>query len=181
VFAEKFTNEVRKLKVGDGFEGGVGVGPLINEAAVEKCEAHIKDAVNLGAKLLVGGSRHKLGGTFFEPTVLSGVSTDMRTACEEIFGPVASLMKFETEDEAIALANSTEFGLAAYFFSQSNARAWRVAERIESGMVGVNSGFLSVEVAPFGGVKQSGVGREGSHHGLEEFLELKYLNIGGIS
>lgn len=177
-FAEQFTKRVMALKVGNGFGPGVDVGPLINARAVAKVEAHVADAVARGATLLAGGKRHAAGANFFEPTVLSGVTADMRAACEETFGPMAALMRFETEDEVIALANGTEYGLAGYFYTQNMARAWRVAEKLESGMVGVNSGFLSVEVAPFGGVKQSGIGREGSHQGLEGFLEIKYLSLG---
>ena len=169
------------LKVADGFEEGADQGPLINEAAVKKIETHVKDAVDKGAKLLAGGHRHKLGGTFFEPTVLSGVTTEMLVAKEETFGPMAPVFKFETEEEAIAMANDTEFGLAAYFYSRDIGRIWRVAEGLEYGIVGVNEGIISSEVAPFGGVKESGTGREGSKYGIEDYLELKYLCMGGIN
>jgi succinate-semialdehyde dehydrogenase/glutarate-semialdehyde dehydrogenase len=147
---------------------------------VRKVREHVADALDRGADLLVGGSEVE-GGTFFAPTVLGNVDTTMRIAAEETFGPVAALFRFQTEAEAIALANATEFGLAAYFYSQDLRRVWRVAEQLESGMVGINTGFLSVEAAPFGGVKQSGLGREGSHHGIEEYTEMKYLNFGGMA
>jgi succinate-semialdehyde dehydrogenase/glutarate-semialdehyde dehydrogenase len=179
-FAEKLAVEVKKLKVGDGTEAGVTTGPLINKAAVEKVEEHIADATAKGAKILLGGKRHKLGGSFFEPTVLTGVTTDMKVAREETFGPVAPLFRFKTEDEAIKLANDTEFGLAAYFYSRDIGRVWRVGEALEYGIVGINEGIISSEVVPFGGVKESGLGREGSQHGVEEFLELKYMLMGGI-
>jgi len=171
----------KKLKVADGFEEGSDQGPLINEAAVLKIESHVKDALDKGAKLLAGGHRHKLGGTFFEPTVLSGVTTEMLVAREETFGPMAPVFKFETEEEAIAMANDTEFGLAAYFYSRDIGRVWRVAEGLEYGIVGINEGIISTEVAPFGGVKESGTGREGSKYGIEDYLELKYLCMGGIN
>jgi len=171
----------KKLKVADGFVEGADLGPLINEAAVLKIESHVKDAVSKGAKLLAGGHRHKLGGTFYEPTVLSGVTTDMLVAKEETFGPMAPVFKFETEEEAIEMANDTEFGLAAYFYSRDIGRIWRVAEGLEYGIVGINEGIISTEVAPFGGVKESGTGREGSKYGIEDYLELKYLCMGGIN
>jgi succinate-semialdehyde dehydrogenase/glutarate-semialdehyde dehydrogenase len=179
-FAERFAARVAQLRVGNGFEDGVAVGPLISEAAVGKVRAHVADALAHGAELLVGGDPAAAGldGRFYPPTVLSGVTTDMRIASEETFGPVAALFRFSDEEEAIAMANDTEYGLAAYFYSRDVARAWRVAERLEAGMVGINAAFLSVEVAPFGGVKQSGVGREGSRHGIEEFVEMKYLAFG---
>ncbi len=179
-FAEKLAAEVKKLKVGDGTEAGVTTGPLINKAAVEKVEEHIADATAKGAKTMLGGKRHKLGGSFFEPTVLTGVTTDMKVAREETFGPVAPLFRFKTEDEVIKLANDTEFGLAAYFYSRDIGRVWRVGEALEYGIVGINEGIISSEVVPFGGVKESGLGREGSQHGVEEFLELKYMLMGGI-
>ena len=179
-FAEKLASEVIKLKVGEGTEAGVMQGPLINEAALAKVEAHVKDAVAQGARVLAGGKRHSLGGTFYEPTVLSDVTTKMRLAQEETFGPVAPLFRFRDESEAITIANGTPFGLAAYFYTRDLARAWRVAEALEYGMVGVNEGILSSELAPFGGVKESGLGREGSHHGIEEFVELKYVMMGGL-
>ncbi|MEV6322884.1 NAD-dependent succinate-semialdehyde dehydrogenase [Nocardia sp. NPDC051787] len=178
-FAERFAERVRGLNVGNGLDEGTDVGPLINKQAVSKAQAHVTDAIAKGATLLAGGEQIR-GGTFFTPTVLGEVTTAMRIAQEETFAPVAALSRFHTEEEAITLANSTDFGLAAYFYSQDLRRVWRVAERLESGMVGINTGFLSVEVAPFGGVKQSGLGREGSRHGIEEYTEMKYLNFGGM-
>ncbi|MEB8434226.1 NAD-dependent succinate-semialdehyde dehydrogenase [Cocleimonas sp. KMM 6892] len=180
-FAAKLAAKVGELKVGDGFEEGVNQGPLINMAAVEKVEDHISDAVEKGAKVLVGGKRHELGKTFFEPTLLANVTTDMKVTYEETFGPVAPLFSFKTEAEAIQMANDTEFGLAAYFFSRDIGRSWRVSEALEYGMVGVNSGLISTEVAPFGGVKESGLGREGSKFGLDEYLETKYICMAGVS
>ncbi len=159
---------------------GVNIGPLINEAAVEKVEAHVADAVAKGATVVVGGKRAAQGGTFYEPTVLTGATTDMRVAHEETFGPVAPLYRFKTEEEALAIANDTPFGLAAYFFTRDMGRCWRVAEALEYGIVGVNEGVTSTEIAPFGGFKESGIGREGSHHGIEEFLEIKYTLMGGL-
>lgn len=179
-FAERLTEAVSVLKVGVGTEQGVAQGPLINEAGLAKVEAHVRDAVAQGAKILAGGVRHELGRTFFEPTVLTEVTPQMQIAREETFGPVAALFRFETVDEAIALANDTPFGLAAYFFTRDISRAWWVAEALEYGMIGVNEGMISSELAPFGGVKESGQGREGSHHGIEEFLELKYVMMGGL-
>jgi succinate-semialdehyde dehydrogenase/glutarate-semialdehyde dehydrogenase len=180
-FAEKLAEKVRSMKVGDGFDDGVSVGPLISEAALAKVEDHVSDALGKGARVLEGGTRSDLGGTFYRPTVLAGVTTDMKVAREETFGPVAPLFRFDDEAEVIALANDTEFGLASYFYSRDMARIWRVAEALESGMVGINTGLISTEVAPFGGIKQSGLGREGSRHGVEDYLELKYLCIGGVS
>jgi succinate-semialdehyde dehydrogenase/glutarate-semialdehyde dehydrogenase len=174
-FAEKLAARVAQLQVGAGVEPGVVQGPLIDAAGLEKVEAHIADAIAKGARVLTGGKRHARGGNFFEPTVLSGVTKEMRVAREETFGPVAPLFPFQTEEEAIAMANDTEFGLAAYFYSRDIGRCFRVGEALEYGMVGVNTGLISNEVAPFGGVKQSGIGREGSKYGLEEYLELKYL------
>jgi len=174
-FAAKLAARVAQLKVGNGFDEGVVQGPLIEASAVDKVEAHIADAVAHGARVLTGGQRHALGGTFFEPTVLAGVTSAMRVAREETFGPVAPLFSFASEGEAIALANATEYGLAAYFYSRDVARCFRVGEALEYGMIGVNTGLISNEVAPFGGVKQSGIGREGSRHGLDEYLEIKYL------
>ncbi len=174
-FAEKLKASAESMKVGDGLDEGVIVGPLINEAAVEKVEEHIRDAVSKGAQVLTGGHRHALGGTYFEPTVITGATRDMAFATEETFGPLAPLFKFETEEEVIAMANDTIFGLAAYFYSQDLSRVIRVQEALEYGMVGVNTGLISTEVAPFGGVKQSGLGREGSHHGMEDYLEMKYI------
>ncbi|WP_062226770.1 NAD-dependent succinate-semialdehyde dehydrogenase [Aureimonas frigidaquae] len=174
-FAQKLAERVRSLTVGDGTQAGVVIGPLIDAKAVEKVEEHIGDAVAAGAQVLVGGNRHELGGTFFEPTVLTGVTKAMKVAREETFGPVAPLFRFDDEADVIAEANDTEFGLAAYFYTENVRRTWRVAEALEYGMVGHNTGLISNEVAPFGGVKQSGLGREGSHLGIEEYLEVKYL------
>ena len=179
-FAAKLSQAVSQLEVGDGLKGETQQGPLINEAAVEKVEAHIVDAVAQGAQVICGGQRHALGGTFFEPTILTEVNSNMLIASEETFGPVAPLFRFETEEEAIALANYTPFGLAAYFYSRDLGRVWRVAEALEYGMVGINEGIISTEVAPFGGVKESGIGREGSKYGLDDFLEIKYLCMGGL-
>ncbi|MBU6297615.1 MAG: NAD-dependent succinate-semialdehyde dehydrogenase [Alphaproteobacteria bacterium] len=179
-FARRLVAEAKKLKLGNGFEQGVTIGPLINDAAIAKVEAHVADALDKGAKLLVGGNVNPTGSHFFEPTVLSGITPAMRMMQEETFGPVAGLTRFEDEDDAVRIANDTEYGLAGYFYSRDFARTWRVAEKLECGMVGINTGFLSVETAPFGGIKQSGYGREGSHHGLAEFLQFKYLNIGEI-
>ena len=179
-FAEKLVAAVAKLKVGNGFEPGVQQGPLIDRAAVEKVEEHIEDAVSKGGNVLLGGKRHALGQTFFEPTVLAGVTSQMKVAKEETFGPLAPLFRFETDEEGIQMANDTEFGLASYFFSRDVGRIWRAAEALDAGMVGINTGLISNEVAPFGGVKQSGLGREGSHYGIEEFLEIKYLCFGGL-
>ncbi|MGC2321298.1 MAG: NADP-dependent succinate-semialdehyde dehydrogenase [Terriglobales bacterium] len=180
-FADKLAEKVKALKVGNGMEPGVYQGPLIEPAAVAKVEAHIADAVAKGARIVTGGKRHPLGGTFFEPTVLVRVTPQMKVAREETFGPVAPLFPFQTEGEAVQMANDTEFGLAAYFYTKDVARAWRVAEALEYGMVGVNTGLISNEVAPFGGMKQSGLGREGSKYGTEEYLEVKYLCLGGIN
>jgi succinate-semialdehyde dehydrogenase / glutarate-semialdehyde dehydrogenase len=179
-FAEKLVAAVKELKVGNGFEPGVAQGPLIDKAAVEKVEDHISDALSKGATVLLGGTRHKLGGTFFEPTVLANVTAKMKVAREETFGPVAPLFRFYKDEEAAQLSNDTEFGLASYFFSRDVGRIWRVAEALEYGMVGINTGLISTEVVPFGGVKQSGLGREGSHYGIEEYLEVKYLCFGGL-
>jgi succinate-semialdehyde dehydrogenase/glutarate-semialdehyde dehydrogenase len=180
-FAEKLAAAVGALKVGAGFDDGVTQGPLIDLAAVDKVEAHVADAVSKGATILRGGQRRDASGRFFLPTVLSGVTADMAVAREETFGPVAPLMRFETEAEAIALANQTEYGLAAYFYGRDIGRVWRVAEALESGIVGINTGLISTEVAPFGGVKASGIGREGSKYGLDQYLSIKYLCIGGLS
>jgi succinate-semialdehyde dehydrogenase/glutarate-semialdehyde dehydrogenase len=179
-FVEKFSQAVAALRVGNGFEDGVEQGPLIDAAAVAKVEEHIADAVEHGASVTTGGGRHELGGTFFSPTVLVGATPDMRIAREETFGPVAPVFKFRTEEEAIELANATEFGLAAYFFARDVGRIWRVGEALEFGIVGVNTGIFSYEGAPFGGVKESGIGREGSHHGIDDFLEIKYICIGAV-
>ncbi|MDJ1006672.1 MAG: NAD-dependent succinate-semialdehyde dehydrogenase [Paracoccaceae bacterium] len=174
-FAEKLGAALARRTVGDGLGDGTDFGPLIEPGAVDKVEDHIADAVSQGATVLQGGARHALGGLFFEPTILTGVTQKMKIASEETFGPVAPLFRFETEDEGIALANDTIFGLAAYFYARDYARIARVEEALEYGIVGVNTGIISTEVAPFGGVKQSGLGREGSHHGIEEFLEMKYV------
>jgi succinate-semialdehyde dehydrogenase/glutarate-semialdehyde dehydrogenase len=179
-FAEKLVEAVKKLKVGNGFEPGVLQGPLIDQKAVEKVEDHIQDAVSHGARVLLGGKRHALGQTFFEPTVLANVTPEMKVTHEETFGPLAPLFRFDTDEDAVRLANDTEFGLASYFFGRDIGRIWRVAEGLECGIVGINTGLISNEVAPFGGVKQSGLGREGSHYGIEEFLEVKYLCFGGL-
>ncbi|MRV70755.1 NADP-dependent succinate-semialdehyde dehydrogenase [Duganella sp. FT92W] len=179
-FAEKFVAAVGKLKVGNGAEAGVTQGPLIDDKAVQKVEEHVADALAKGGRLLAGGKRHALGHGFFEPTVIADVTPAMRVSGEETFGPLAPLFRFKTDDEAVALANSTEFGLAAYFYSRDIGRIWRVAEGLESGMVGVNTGLISNEIAPFGGVKQSGLGREGSKYGLDEYLEIKYICLAGI-
>ena len=180
-FAARLAEAAKKMKVGAGTEAGVLQGPLIDQQALAKVEEHVADALAKGARVLTGGRRHALGGTFYEPTVIADVTPDMQCAREETFGPVAPLFRFKTEAEAVALANATEFGLAAYFFSRDVARCFRVGEALEYGMVGVNTGIMSNEVAPFGGVKQSGIGREGSKYGIEEYLEIKYLCFGGIA
>ncbi len=179
-FAKKLAAKVGQLKVGEGTAEGITQGPLIDSAAVEKIESHVADAVKKGAKLMQGGKRHILGGTFFEPTVLADVTADSMIFREETFGPVAPLFRFKTDEEVIEMANRTEFGLASYFYSRDIGRIWRVAEALEYGMVGVNTGMISNEVAPFGGVKQSGLGREGSHYGIDEYLEIKYIAMAGL-
>ncbi len=179
-FSRKLVERVTQLKVGDGFTEGVTQGPLIDGAALVKVENHVADALARGAKLLVGGKRHALGGTFYQPTVLADVNPEALSFREETFGPVAPLFRFKTEQEVIELANRTEFGLASYFYSRDLGRIWRVTEALDYGMVGVNSGLISNEVAPFGGVKQSGLGREGSHHGIDEYLEIKYVAMAGL-
>jgi succinate-semialdehyde dehydrogenase/glutarate-semialdehyde dehydrogenase len=179
-FARKLADSVASMKVGPGTETGTVIGPLIDMKAVEKVEDHIADAVKKGAKVVVGGKRHKLGGSFFEPTVLTEVNTQMKVTREETFGPVAPLFRFTTDEQAIEMANDTVFGLAAYFYSRDIGRVWRAAEALEYGIVGINEGIISTEVAPFGGVKESGIGREGSKYGIEEYLEVKYLCMGGI-
>jgi succinate-semialdehyde dehydrogenase/glutarate-semialdehyde dehydrogenase len=179
-FASKLAEKVKGLKVGNGVEAGVTIGPLIDAKAVAKVEEHIADALAKGAKVMAGGKRHALGGLFFEPTVLTGVDPKMKVAREETFGPVAPLFRFKDEAEAVRLANDTEFGLASYFYGRDVGRIWRVAEALEYGIVGINTGLISTEVAPFGGVKESGIGREGSKYGIEDFLVIKYLCIGGI-
>jgi len=179
-FAAKLAERVRGLKVGEGTQPGVAQGPLINKEALAKVEEHVADATSRGAKVSVGGKRHALGGTFYEPTVLTDVTVDMKIFREETFGPVAPLIRFRTDAEVIELANRTEFGLASYFYSRDIGRVWRVAEALEYGMVGANTGFITTEVAPFGGVKQSGLGREGSKYGIDEYVEVKYICLGGI-
>jgi succinate-semialdehyde dehydrogenase/glutarate-semialdehyde dehydrogenase len=179
-FAEKLAAAVAKMKVGNGMEEGVAQGPLIDQAAVEKVEEHIADALSKGAKVAIGGKRHELGQTFFQPTILTGVTQEMAVAREETFGPVAPLFKFKDESEVIGMANDTEFGLAAYFYARDLGRVWRVAEAVEYGIVGINTGIISTEVAPFGGVKESGIGREGSKYGIDDFVEIKYLCMGGV-
>jgi len=177
-FVAKLTARVAAMTIGYGMEPGVDAGPLIDEAAVQKVEAHLQDALAGGAKVLTGGRRSRLGGTFFEPTVVADVRPDMQLAREETFGPLAGVIRFADETEAIALANDTEFGLASYFYARDLSRVWRVAEALEAGMVGINTGLISTEVAPFGGIKQSGQGREGSRHGLDDYMEIKYLCMG---
>jgi len=174
-FVARLARRVQSLRVGPGNDEGVTQGPLIDEAALKKVEAHIEDALRKGARVVTGGSRHQRGGTFFEPTVLADVTSEMRVAREETFGPLAPVFRFADEEEAVRMANDTEFGLAAYFYSRDVARCLRVGEALEYGMIGINTGLISNEVAPFGGVKQSGLGREGSKHGLDEYLEIKYL------
>ena len=179
-FSQKLSNAVAEMKVGDGFGEGIEQGPLIDIAAVEKVESHILDAVDKGAMVAAGGSRHALGGTFFQPTVLTNVNITMHVANEETFGPVAPLFRFNSDEEAIEMANDTEFGLAAYLYSRDIGRVWRVSESLEYGIVGINTGIISTEVAPFGGMKESGIGREGSKYGLDEYVEIKYLCMAGI-
>jgi succinate-semialdehyde dehydrogenase/glutarate-semialdehyde dehydrogenase len=180
-FAKKLAETVKAMKVGTGVEAGTVIGPLIDMKAIEKVEEHVGDALKKGARVVVGGHRHALGGSFYEPTVLADVTTDMIVTREETFGPVAPLFRFKTDAEAIRMANDTEFGLAAYFYSRDLNRVWHVAEALEYGIVGINEGIISTEVAPFGGVKESGLGREGSKYGIEEFLEVKYLCMGGVT
>jgi succinate-semialdehyde dehydrogenase/glutarate-semialdehyde dehydrogenase len=179
-FVRRLTEAVKGLKVGAGTEPDVNVGPLIDEPALAKVQRHVADALDGGAQLVTGGERHELGHTFFQPTVLTGVTATMAMSCEETFGPVAGISRFGSEDDAIEVANDTPYGLAAYFYSRDVGRIWRVAEALEYGIVGINTGFISTEVAPFGGMKESGIGREGSKYGIEEWLELKYLALGGV-
>jgi succinate-semialdehyde dehydrogenase/glutarate-semialdehyde dehydrogenase len=179
-FVDKLALRAAQLKVGSGFEAGVVQGPLIDEAALAKVEAHVADALARGGRVVSGGRRHALGGTFYEPTVIADVTRDMLVAREETFGPVAAVFRFERDEEAIAVANGVEHGLAAYFYSRDIGRVMRVAEALEFGMVGINTGMISTEVAPFGGVKQSGFGREGSKYGIEDYLVTKYLCIAGL-
>ncbi len=180
-FAAKLAQAVSALRVGDGLQGPTDQGPLIDQRALEKVQMHIADAVQHGARIACGGKPHALGGTFFEPTILLDVTSQMRVAREETFGPVAPLFKFETEADAIRMANDTEFGLAAYFYTRDLARSWRVQEALEYGLVGVNTGLMSTEVAPFGGMKESGLGREGSRYGIDEYTEMKYVCVGGLT
>jgi succinate-semialdehyde dehydrogenase/glutarate-semialdehyde dehydrogenase len=177
-FVQKFAAKVKAMKVGNGFEEGVVQGPLIEPAAIEKVEKHLKDAVDKGGRVVTGG--HKLHGQFFEPTVVADANQDMLCAREETFGPLAPVFRFKTEQEAVAMANATEFGLASYFYSRDVGRIFRVSEGLEYGMVGINTGLISTEHVPFGGVKQSGLGREGSQHGIEEYVEMKYLCVGDV-
>lgn len=179
-FAEKFVAAVGALKIGNGMDDGVTLGPLIDMAAVEKVQEHIQDAVSKGGKVVAGGKPHALGQSFFEPTVVVDVTPQMKVAKEETFGPLAPLFRFHTDEEVVSMANDTEFGLAAYFYSRDIGRVWRVAEALEYGMVGINTGILSNEAAPFGGMKQSGIGREGSHYGLDDYMVVKYLCMGGV-
>jgi succinate-semialdehyde dehydrogenase/glutarate-semialdehyde dehydrogenase len=179
-FAAKLAEKVKTLKVGKGTEAGVVLGPLIDDAAVAKVEEHVADALAKGAKVVIGGKRHALGGRFYEPTVLTGVTKEMKVTNEETFGPVAPLFRFKDEADVIAQANDTEFGLASYFYARDVGRVWRVAEALEAGIVGVNTGLISTEVAPFGGVKQSGLGREGSKYGIDDFVQIKYISMGGV-
>jgi succinate-semialdehyde dehydrogenase/glutarate-semialdehyde dehydrogenase len=179
-FTEKLKKTVEAQVVGNGLESGVNLGPLIDDAAVAKVREHIEDAVSLGARIVTGGKAHKLGGRFFTPTILSDVSPKSKLMQEETFGPVAPLIRFETDEEAVAMANDTPFGLAAYFYTQDYARAWKVAEALEVGIVGLNEGLISTELAPFGGIKESGVGREGSKYGVDDYVEIKYVCAGGL-
>ena len=179
-FVKRYIVAVEALKVGDGFGEGITTGPLIDQDAVEKVKRHIADAVAKGATIQTGGDAHALGGQFFQPTILTGVNKDMDIAHEETFGPVAPLFKFDTVEEVIELANDTEFGLAAYFYANDFARVWKVAEALEAGIVGANTGVISTEVAPFGGMKQSGGGREGSKYGIEDYYEKKYVCVGNV-
>ena len=179
-FVARLEERVRELKVGDGFDEGVSQGPLINDRAVAKVEDHVQDALAKGARLVCGGERHALGHGFFQPTVLAEVTHEMKVAREETFGPLAAVFRFDSESEALRLANDTEFGLAAYCYTRDLGRSWRMSEGLEYGMVGINEGLISTEVAPFGGIKSSGLGREGSKYGIEDYLELKYTLMGGL-
>ena len=178
-FVQRFSSEVEALKVADGFADGVQVGPLIDEPALDKVETHVADALDRGAELVTGGGR--IEGQFYRPSILTGVAPEMRMSREETFGPVAAIARFETEDEAVAIANATPYGLAAYYMTGDLARTWRVGEALEYGIVGVNTGLISTEVAPFGGVKESGIGREGSSYGVDDWTELKYWAVGGLT
>lgn len=179
-FIARLAERVRELKVGDGFAAGVSQGPLINERAVAKVEDHVQDALAKGARLLCGGERHALGHGFFQPTVLADLTLQMKVASEETFGPLAAVFRFTSESDALRMANDTEFGLAAYCYTRDLGRAWRMSEGLEYGMVGINEGLISTEVAPFGGIKSSGLGREGSKYGIDDYLELKYTLMGGL-
>jgi succinate-semialdehyde dehydrogenase/glutarate-semialdehyde dehydrogenase len=179
-FVAKLAEHVAKLQVGNGMEPGVTQGPMINQGAIDKVKDHIADALSKGGALICGGDSHALGGTFFTPTIIGNANTQMKVATEETFGPLAPVFKFKDEQQAIAMANDTEFGLAAYFYTRDIGRVWRVGEGLEYGIVGINEGIISTEVAPFGGVKESGIGREGSHYGIEDFLEVKYMLMGGL-
>ena len=179
-FSKKLAKATKAMIVGNGFDDGVTTGPLIDKQALEKVEEHIEDAVSKGASVLSGGTRSKLGGTFYNPTVLTGVNASMKVAREETFGPIAPLFKFDSVEDVIKAANDTEFGLAAYFYAKDLSKVWKVAESLEYGIVGINTGLISTEVAPFGGIKQSGLGREGSKYGIDDFLEIKYLCMSGI-
>jgi succinate-semialdehyde dehydrogenase/glutarate-semialdehyde dehydrogenase len=179
-FVAKFAAKVAELQVGNGMDEGVTQGPMINQGAIDKVKDHIADALSKGGTLICGGESHSMGGSFFSPTIISNVTTDMKVATEETFGPLAPIFKFKDEAQAIAMANDTEFGLAAYFYTRDIGRVWRVGEGLEYGIVGINEGIISTEVAPFGGVKESGIGREGSHYGIEDFLEIKYMLMGGL-
>jgi len=180
-FMRGLCEAVSAMKVGPGIEDGVTIGPLINEAAIVKVEELVADAIEKGATVVLGGKRHALGGCFYEPTILTNATAEMAFASEEIFGPVAPVYRFSTEAEAIAMANDTKYGLAAYFYARDLGRVWRVSESLEYGIVGINEGIISTEVAPFGGVKESGIGREGSKYGIEDYLEIKYLCMGGLT
>ena len=179
-FVTKFAAKVAELQVGNGMDEGVTQGPMINQGAIDKVKDHIADALSKGGTLICGGESHSMGGSFFSPTIISNVTTDMKVATEETFGPLAAIFKFKDEAQAIDMANDTEFGLAAYFYTRDIGRVWRVGEGLEYGIVGINEGIISTEVAPFGGVKESGIGREGSHYGIEDFLEIKYMLMGGL-
>ena len=179
-FVNAYANKVAQLSVGNGFEEGASIGPLIDQDGFDKVNALVEDALSKGAKAITGGKAHELGGTFFEPTVLANTTREMRVSAEEIFGPVAPMFRFETEEEVIELANNTNYGLASYFYGRDIGRIWRVAEALEYGMVGVNTGLISEVQAPFGGIKESGFGREGSKYGIDDYLNIKYINLSGI-